>query len=255
VNAVLGNRSLGTVAAALFETRHYRAAMQVFETCERPADFLIRYLFGLGTYPREVRLKTHTGTAKIIAFSHHDILTINEIFCRVDYRIEECDTLVVDFGSNIGVSAAYFLSQNPDTFVYLYEPVAENLAKLKANLAKFRGRYELNEVAVGLSQGVAQFGWEPTGRYGGIGVKTGRYIDVPTVSAVDEIRRIIADRGRIDVLKIDIETMEREITEAVAGELAENIGKIFVEYQFGDNPLGETHSKMQYGNVARFVRQ
>jgi hypothetical protein len=49
--------------------------------------------------------------------------------------------------------------------------------------------------------------------------------------------------------------MEREITEAVAGELAENIGKVFVEYQFGDNPLGETHSKMQYGNVARFVRR
>lgn len=255
MNAVLGNRSLGTVAAALFETRHWRAAMQVFETCDRPADFLIRYLFGLGTYPREVRLKTHADTIDLLAFSHHDILTINEIFCRGDYRIEQSDTVVVDCGSNIGVSALYFLSYNPDTFVYLYEPVAENLAKLKINLVRFPGRYELNEVAVGLNQGVARFGWEPTGRYGGVGVETGKYIQVPVVRAVDEVRRIIAERGRIDVLKIDIETMEREITEALAGALAENIGKIFVEYEFGDNPLSETHSKVQYGKVARFIRR
>lgn len=252
---MFGTRNVKTVAAALFEMRHYRAAMQIFETCNRPADFLARYLFGVGTYPREVQFKTHTGTVALLAFTHHDILTINEIFCRGDYRVEQSDTLVVDFGSNIGVSALYFLTRNPDAFVYLYEPVAENLAKLKANLVKFHGRYELNEVAVGLSQGVARFGWEPTGRYGGIGVKTGRHVEVPVVSAVDEIRRIIAERGRIDVLKIDIETMEREITEAIAGELAAYIGKIFVEYQFGDNPLSETHSKMQYGNIARFIRQ
>ena len=42
--------------------------------------------------------------------------------------------MAVDFGSNIGISALYFLTRNPSVQVYLFEPVPSNIERLRENL-------------------------------------------------------------------------------------------------------------------------
>ena len=79
---------------------------------DRPVDAFRRYLFGSGKYPSTIAVNTAWGPLDINAYSVHDVLTINEVFCRRDYQATASDEVVVDFGSNIGISAAYFLSQS-----------------------------------------------------------------------------------------------------------------------------------------------
>jgi len=54
------------------------------------------------------------------------MLTVNEIFCREDYYCNGSVNVVVDLGSNIGLSALYFLSRNDKAKVYLFEPDPKN---------------------------------------------------------------------------------------------------------------------------------
>src|ERR1700737_1506226 len=108
----------------------------MFRTYRQPLDAYVRYLFGVGRYPVAVPIDTPIGDIELMLYTPHDILTVNEIFCRKDYRAEPSDKIMVDFGSNIGISAAYFLSRNYDSYTYLYEPVPQNIARLRQNLKR-----------------------------------------------------------------------------------------------------------------------
>jgi FkbM family methyltransferase len=116
---------------------------------------------------------------------------------------------VVDFGSNIGISALYFVPQQPGTYVYCYEPLPRNIERLRKRLAHYQGQYERAEIAVGESDGTVRFGWEPTGRYGGVGRDTGRSIDVQWRDSDTILNEIVAKHGHIDLLKADIEGSRR----------------------------------------------
>jgi hypothetical protein len=118
----VGGRRLRKIAGALFQPRHYYAGLNMLRVYDRPMEAFARYLFGSGEYPSTIVLNTSSGRVHIDAYSAHDVLTINEIFCRKDYRATAGDEVVVDFGSNIGISAAYFLSQSPTSRLYLFEP-------------------------------------------------------------------------------------------------------------------------------------
>ncbi|MGP1666310.1 MAG: FkbM family methyltransferase, partial [Rhodanobacter sp.] len=118
-------------------------------------------------------------------------------------------------------------------------------------LRKFEGRYSLDEVAVGTTEGEVQFGWEPTGRYGGVGQSTGNYITVQCRSARKIIEDVVRRHGRIDILKVDIETME-EIVIGDISALADHIRQIYVEYHFASNPLFETHVLSRRGSISKF---
>jgi FkbM family methyltransferase len=246
-------RSWRKMAGALFDRRHYKAARNAMLHHKRPIDFLRRYVFGRGgVYPREEKISYRSQTLKLVTYSRHDVLTINEIFFRNDYPISGDETVIVDFGSNIGISAAFFLFFADRSYCYLFEPVPLNVARLKENLKRFESRFTLHEAAVALHDGQAEFGAESTGRYGGIGLKTGHYLTVPCLDSRRVLQDIIAEHGAIDVLKIDIEMLEREILAALPYELLSKIRKIFIEQTFASNPLAATHSHIQYGAVAQF---
>jgi hypothetical protein len=57
------------------------------------------------------------------------------------------------------------------------------------------------------------------------------------------------------VLKVYIEGLEREVTERNPVDIARRIRRLYVEYDFGSNPLAETHSYRQYGAVAQFINR
>jgi FkbM family methyltransferase len=227
----------------------------MFRVYARPWDAIVRYVFRRGTYPTTMQLNTPLGSVDLTLYSHHDLLTVNEIFCRQDYPADAADRVVVDFGSNIGLSAAWFLTRGAETFTYLFEPLPVNVKRLERNLSRFDGRFAVAQIAVGVENASVELGVEPTGRYGGIGLRTGQSMSVACRDANEVLRQILMTHGRIDVLKIDIETMERQLVERLPADVRQRIDKIYVEYWFLANPLSTTHSYQQYGSVAQFRRR
>ncbi|MER9303827.1 hypothetical protein NKJ06_12675 [Mesorhizobium sp. M0293] len=94
----IGNRSLVAIGSALLQARHYTAAVNMIRTYDRPAELAFRYVLASGKYPASIALKTPLGPLTLTAYTHHDILTVNEIFCRIDYPATGRDTIIVDFG-------------------------------------------------------------------------------------------------------------------------------------------------------------
>jgi len=254
VDVQLGGRDVGKVAKALLERRHYHAALNMVRLYREPAQMFRRYLTAGGDYPFNCQVKTPSGWLDLRLFTPHDVLTVNEIFCREDYRAEPEDEIVVDFGSNIGISAAYFLSRGPRVQAYLFEPLPANIERLQLNLDRFANRYTLEQVAVGPTEGEVQFDWEETGRYGGVGAATGRTITVKSRNSTTVLEEVIARHGQIDVLKIDIEGLEDAVVAAIPQSLARHIRKVFIEHAFDENPLPDTHALTQYGEIAQLVR-
>jgi FkbM family methyltransferase len=249
----LGDRSSYYIFRALVGRQHYIAAFNMLRVYERPAEAFRRYLFKDGSYPYEVALRTPIGKITLTAFTPDDLLTINEVFCRQDYHCDGRDRIFVDFGSNIGVSAAYFLTRSRESYVYGYEPLPQNTDRMKRNLHPFEGRYNLTEGAIWTSNGTVDFAWEQTGRYGRIGSKGAQTITVKAVDENEILRDIVARHGKIDVLKIDVEGLEGKLVRDIHPDTKARIGKIFVEARIEDNPLRSTHSYRQYGSVGRFV--
>jgi FkbM family methyltransferase len=252
---MLGHRTLKRVVRAIFRRRNYRALKNSLLKYERPFDGLRRYLFQAGRYPVTMPIRTPLGVVRPVTYSHHDMLTVSEVFCREDYECSEQIRTVVDIGSNIGISALYFLTRNSEAFVYLFEPQPVNCQKLLKNLEHFKGRYEFQPIAIALGDGEAEMGFEETGRYGGIGTGHETKIRIPCREVGGVLRGIIEKRGEIDVLKIDTETLEDEILAAIPGDLLRSIKQIFVERSFTENALPLTHDYVQDGPIASFRRR
>jgi FkbM family methyltransferase len=245
-------RTLARIARAATDARQAKAATKAFRSLARPLDFLWRYGTGRGSYPTNISIRTPTGDVSPTLYSWHDTRTIHEIFLAGDYRVDNRRKVIVDFGSNIGLSAAYFLSRNAENRTHLFEPVPQNIKRLRLNLAPFADRYVLNTVAVGLENGKVSFGIEETGRYGGVGLPSGNSITVDCVDSNEVVRDIVSKHGRIDVLKIDIETLEHAIVRRLTPALAARIDLLLVEARFESNPLPETHSMTMQGTISRF---
>ncbi len=225
----IADRDIGQMLLAPFQARHYRALLQMRRVCPDFSDCFRRYLTNAGSYPYSIRLKTPQGIITPTLYSYHDMLTVNEVFCREDYRVSSEIHCVVDIGANIGLSALYFLTRNPNVRLHLFEPVAENCEKLRRNLNVFDARYHLYPEAVGTEDGMITFGVEPTGRYGGIGRETGSVRQLPCRTINSVLAEILTDEETIDVLKIDTEGSEAATVRAIAPEFLPRIKLILYE--------------------------
>jgi FkbM family methyltransferase len=151
----------------------------------------------------------------------HDYSTFFEVYCRRDYKVKSPDSVVLDIGSNIGITARYFL-ENAAEFIYLYEPNLENLNLLRMNIEEFAGRYVLAEKAIAISSGTSTFEFDGTGRYGRLvdvknpedGIPRQR-TEVEAICIMDAIDAVFTKFNKIDILKIDIEGLEKEIVKAI----------------------------------------
>ena len=234
---LLGHRSLSRIGRAVLRPAHYAAALNMVRGIDHPARWFWRYLTGRGTYPALASVSTPSGPQTVQMWTRHDLLTLNEIFFRKDYQVSGRERVIVDFGSNIGLSALYFLTSAPQARLYLFEPVPFNVERLKVQLQGLEDRYVLHEVAVGATDGEVSFGLEETGRYGGIGKAVGQPVRVPCRSAETVLAEIIAEQGCIDLLKIDVEGYEQLILESLPTEILTRTDKIYAERRFGQNPL------------------
>ncbi len=227
----LGGRPLDVWMRELAAPRNYRALVRMARLTPRPLENAKRYLLGRGAYPYRARVRTPVGAASPELYSFHDMMTFNEVFLREDYRCSSAARVVVDIGSNIGISALYFLTRNPFLRCWLYEPVPANVTRLRHNLAGYEDRYEVSEVAVADGSGDVDFGFEPTGRYGGIGVKTASVMTVPCVDINTILARVLDQTGSIDVLKIDTEGLESSTVQAIEPRHLDAIETIYFEWR------------------------
>lgn len=185
-------------------------------------------------------------------YSSHDMSTLNEVFCRQDYLARRDLRVAVDIGSNIGISALYFLTRNRTCRVYLFEPDPKNIERLRLNLRGYEARFILEEAAVGIEEGSGSFGVEPTGRYGtltghgtGDAYSPGQLISV-RVRRVDAVLEdVLAREARIDLLKIDTEGMEDELVRAIPAHLLQRISTIYYETN-APAPLHQDRFRFHY---------
>jgi len=227
---VLGARPFSLILAEIREPGNYRALWRMLRLYPRWRENLGRYFFARGRYPYRCEIRTPVGNVAPTLWSSHDMLTVNEIFCREDYRVRPETRVVVDIGSNIGISALYFLTRNSTSRVWCYEPVPANVARLRMNLSGISSeRFSVSEAAVADRAGTVSFGVEPTGRYGGIGVETGETISVSCLAINDVLEKVLVKEPAIDLLKIDTEGSEVATVAAIRPELLERISVIVLE--------------------------
>lgn len=255
----IGNRNLRQFLKAIIGKQHYIAFFNIIKICPDFLNVFVRYFLGKGSYPYFVKIKTPLGIVIPVLYSYCDILTVNEIFCRLDYGVDSKLKVVVDFGSNIGISALYFLTRNQDSKCYLFEPVPENVKKLTGNLLNFSNRYILNEVAVSNENGVKKFGVEEFGRCGGLLRETGNYINVKCVNVNDILKSILNKEKSIDILKIDTEGNELDIINAIEKNILSKIKIIFFEIDYtiklGSDfrILPDYYEQVRYGNTIKLI--
>jgi FkbM family methyltransferase len=226
---LLGDRPIGFVAREAARPANWAALARMPWRYPRFAESAWRYLTGRGEYPYRCQVRTPEGTAAATLFSPDDMVTMNEVFCREDYRAGPGREVVVDIGSNIGISALYFLTRAPSTRCLLYEPVPRNVERLRLNLAGFEGRYEVEQVAVADIAGSFPFATEPAGRYGGLDRREGERITVRVRHVNDVLEQALACEGSIDVLKLDTEGAEERTLRAIRADLLGSIGTIYLE--------------------------
>jgi FkbM family methyltransferase len=250
---MFGGRRISRVAAAMFGPQHYIALANMARTYPEFVENLARYLTGNGEYPYSPAVNTPLGVVQPNLYSHHDLLTLNEIFCRRDYPADGNESVVIDIGSNIGLSALFFLTRNPEVKCFLYEPDKRNTEKLRRTLAAYEGRFELFENAVSDTRGVLSFGIEPTGRYGGLGRETGETIEVECLDINDVLDGVLKKERFVDVLKIDTEGVEVQTVRSIRSEYLERIRQIFFEGH-ADRPLhADLFSEKRYGGVTHMT--
>lgn len=235
-----GNRSRRAIARAPFRRGHYRGLLGALRFYDEPWECLWRYLTARGEYPYAPRLKTPLGPVAPTLNTSHDMSTVHEIFAREDYAAGSDLRLAVDVGGNIGISALYFLTRSPESRVIIFEPNPRNVVRLKENLAAFSDRCELHESAIGLANGEADFETEWTGRYGRISSSGPDTIRVRCLEINEVLKRIVEERGPIDLLKIDVEGLERDLVASLEPDLLGNLRVIYYETDDAE-PLHPDH--------------
>jgi FkbM family methyltransferase len=153
-------------------------------------------------------------------------LVAREIFEGGEYGFacDRRDPLILDCGSHIGLSVAWFKRRFPQARIVAFEPDPQSFRLLQANVAanRFEG-VELLNLAVSSRRGTARF-------YGEFDVadpmssahslkedwgtqRSDRWILVDTVPLADYIT------GPVDYLKLDIEGMEAEVLQSIVPRL------------------------------------
>lgn len=233
----------------------YRAIAHMYRFAPQPTRLLAMYVSGRGRFPRQVQVRTPIGTITPTLYSYHDLLTLNEVFFRMDYKAPSTITFAVDIGSNIGISALYFLTRNEHVHCALAEPVPSNVERLRTNLAPFDGRWTLSESAVDAQSGVVRFGVEATGRYGGIGKATDDVRHVACIGINDYLQTVAPESRQIDVLKVDTEGAELRTVSAIRPEYLTRIRHICMESPRGIGDLiMPGFSTSRVGGVYHFDR-
>lgn len=161
--------------------------------------------------------------------------TYKEIFEREIYRFTPHRTspVIVDCGSNIGLSVLYYKQLSPNATILAFEPDENNFQLLSKNVAVNNLRnVTLRKEAVWKQNGNISFSANET---------EASHIshDESSANLVKSVRLkdILESMEKIDLLKIDIEGAEWEVMQDCAQSL-QSVDHLFLEYH---GKASETH--------------
>lgn len=146
---------------------------------------------------------------------------INEVYA---FNTPNKAPLIIDCGSNIGLSVFFFKQRFPESKIIAFEADEKIYKILENNIREFDIKnIELHNSAVWIKNGFIDFSIE--GGYSGRISKKGdlNISKVPSINLLDLID------SKVDLLKLDIEGAEKEIIKSIESKLC-FIDKIFMEY-------------------------
>jgi FkbM family methyltransferase len=174
-----------------------------------------------------IRAFGRTGRCTISDFSH--LLLLEAIFLDGDYAIDPRSepSVIVDLGSNIGLSILYFRLRFPDARIIGIEPDPAAFALLERNTGRLPG-VTVRHAAVGEHDGTATF-WSAPGADAS-SLEHTHDAQRPVTVPVATLDSMLADAGirQVDVLKLVVEGSEfaalRSLTDldriqAITGEI------------------------------------
>lgn len=172
------------------------------------------------------------------AFAFHfedlgDYGLLHEVFVQEEYHVDLAGEpeVIVDLGSNIGVSILYFRLRYPRARIYGFEPDPENYQRLQQHAHSLKG-VQLQNMAVWSSDGQVEFFTDSDwGSSSSIARRERRHS--PTIAAAKTLDTILSELqvDQIDLLKFDIEGAEKDVFESFTGleKVTELVGEVHLD--------------------------
>lgn len=151
----------------------------------------------------------------------------DELFVKRNYEFEACrkDPLIIDCGSNIGLSIIYFKQLYPECRIIAFEADNKVFNSLNKNISSFGFKdVAVNNKAVWITETEVDFYAE--GSWGG---RLPKPDDVDNIVKVKTVRLKDFLNQKVDFLKIDVEGSETLILRDCA-DCLDNVQNLFVEY-------------------------
>jgi len=250
----IGRRQLSSFGRRILDGNNYKAIPQFFAVHQRPVRVLLEEVFSVGSYPRTVTINTPIGAVSVQLYSAADLSTLNLVFCRQDYYAPEKTRVVVDVGSNIGLSTLYWLTRNEESYVYCHEPSLRSFDRLMSNLVPFQDRFTARCEAVSDFTGSARLGIEESGVNSSLELKSDNFVPCHVVHVNDVLGAVLARHGQIDVLKLDSEGHELRTLEAILPEYWHRLRCVCVGCGGMSQAVPKEFSYSRHGSAERFWR-
>lgn len=171
-------------------------------------------LFGVHIKPKPITIKAFQRTCTAHIMDGSDVAVLAEMFLDQEYAIETDGQpeVIMDLGSNVGLSVLYFKLRYPNARVHAFEPNPAAFERLQQNTAQFSD-VTAYPVAVGKTDSEVRFFVHPESSMSsslvdrkGQGM---REITVPLFSLSTAIKN--TNEKQINILKFDIEGAEYDL--------------------------------------------
>lgn len=153
------------------------------------------------------------GKIKVQFENYRDLKTFREIFLEKQYKLNICEprdiAVIVDIGSNVGYSAAYFFLSYPCAKIYTAEPVPETFERLEY-VAKQDRRIIAEQVAIAGANGFTNMHCiDGATASSSIFSRVGETATIKVRTKT--LREFLEGVSEVDILKIDVEGAEQFI--------------------------------------------
>ena len=202
-----------------------------------------------------VNLHFHDGPTLVMRDENYGVAY--EVFVHKYYGLHDGSKpedirTIVDLGGNVGYSVLWFLSRFPNASILVYEPNPVFCSRLRENVALngFDSRVTVREAAVSNANGSLPL--FVSGACSSLlqNYNTGHSVMVPVVDVFEQF-----PKGRIDILKMDIEGSEYGILSDPRFRTLD-INRIVIEWHKTKDPTeGKERCRMELSDAGYNVRE